>query len=50
MKYKDYEGTAEELVRRKIKEIEEKEHIRVLHAVESGSSPFRLYTRHYLSM
>ena len=37
MKYKDYEGTAEELVRRKIKEIEEKEHIRVLHAVESGS-------------
>ena len=37
MKYKDYEGTVEELVRRKIKEIEEKEHIRVLHAVESGS-------------
>lgn len=36
MKYKDYEGTVEELVRRKIKEIEEKEHIRVLHAVESG--------------
>ena len=30
MKYKDYEGTVEELVRRKIKEIEEKEHIRVL--------------------
>ena len=24
MKYKDYEGTVEELVRRKIKEIEEK--------------------------
>lgn len=37
MKYKDYEGTVEELVRRKIKEIEEKEHIWVLHAVESGS-------------
>ena len=36
MKYKDYEGTAEELVRRKIKEIEEKEHIRVLHAVRGA--------------
>ena len=37
MKYKDFEGTVEELVLLKIKEIEEKEHIRVLHVVESGS-------------
>ena len=37
MKYEDYEGPVEELVRTKIKEIEEKENIRVLHAIESGS-------------
>ena len=38
MKYKDYEGPAEELVLMKIKEIEEKENVKVLHVVESGSS------------
>lgn len=37
MKYKDYEGSTEELVRMKIKEIEEKENVKILHAVESGS-------------
>ncbi len=37
MRYKDYEGPVEELVRRKLCEIEEKEHVRVLHGVESGS-------------
>lgn len=37
MKYEDFEGPVEELVRKKLKEIEEKESIRVLHAVESGS-------------
>ena len=37
MKYKDYEGLAEELVLMKIKEIEEKENVKVLHVVESGS-------------
>lgn len=37
MKYEDFEGTVEELVLLKIKEIEEKEHVRVLHVVESGS-------------
>lgn len=37
MKYKDYEGPVKELVLMKIKEIEEKENVRVLHAVESGS-------------
>ena len=37
MKYKDYEGPAEELVLMKIKEIEEKENVKVLHVVESGS-------------
>lgn len=34
MKYKDYEGPIEELVRRRLAEIEEKEQVRVLHAVE----------------
>ena len=37
MKYMDYEGPVEELVRLKISEMEEKENIRILHAVESGS-------------
>lgn len=37
MKYENFEGTAEELVRIKLKEIEEKENIKILHAVESGS-------------
>lgn len=37
MKYKDFEGPVEALVRMKIREIEEKEHVKVLHAVESGS-------------
>ena len=42
MKYKDYEGSIEELVRRKLAEIEEKEQVRVLHAVESGSRAWGL--------
>ena len=37
MKYEDFEGSVEELVLLKIKEIEEKENIKVLHAIESGS-------------
>ena len=37
MKYKDFNGTVEELVLLKVKEIEEREHIKVLHVVESGS-------------
>lgn len=37
MKYEDYEGPVEELVRMKLKEIEEKENVTILHAVESGS-------------
>lgn len=37
MKYKDFEGSIEELVALKLKEIEEKEHVTILHAVESGS-------------
>lgn len=37
MKYKNFEGSIEELVSLKLKEIEEKEHVTVLHAVESGS-------------
>ncbi len=37
MKYENFEGTIEELVLMKIKEIEEKENVKVLHAVESGS-------------
>ena len=37
MKYKDFNGTVNELVLLKVKEIEEREHIKVLHVVESGS-------------
>ena len=37
MKYKEYTGSIEELVGRKLKEIEERENIRALHAAESGS-------------
>lgn len=37
MKYENFEGPVEELVRMKIREIEEKENVRVLHAIESGS-------------
>lgn len=37
MRYKDFEGTLEELVEGKLREIEETEHVRILHAVESGS-------------
>lgn len=37
MKYKDFEGSIGELIDLKLKEIEEKEHVRILHAVESGS-------------
>ena len=37
MKYEEFQGPVEELVLLKLREIEEKENIRVLHAVESGS-------------
>nr|MDE7476631.1 nucleotidyltransferase domain-containing protein [Lachnospiraceae bacterium] len=37
MKYKDFEGSIEELVALKLKEIEEAEHVTILHAIESGS-------------
>lgn len=37
MKYESFDGPIEELVRSKLKEIEEKEQVKVLHAVESGS-------------
>ena len=37
MKYRDFNGTVNELVLLKVKEIEEREHIKVLHVVESGS-------------
>lgn len=37
MKYKEFEGTIEELIELKLKEIEQKEHVKILHAIESGS-------------
>lgn len=37
MKYENFEGPVEELVRMKIKEIEEKELVHVMHVIESGS-------------
>lgn len=37
MKYKELKGSVRDLILVKIKEIEEKEHVRVLHVIESGS-------------
>lgn len=37
MKYKDFEGSIEELVNLKLDEIEKKENVKILHVVESGS-------------
>lgn len=37
MRYRDFEGAIEELVNLKLNEIEQKEHVKILHAVESGS-------------
>ncbi len=37
MKYESFEGSVNELVLLKMKEIEEKEHVKVLHVIESGS-------------
>lgn len=37
MKYKDFDGTIEELVQIKLNEIEQKENVHILHAIESGS-------------
>ncbi len=37
MKYKEYEGKIEELIQSKLKEIEKKEQVKILYAVESGS-------------
>ena len=37
MKYKEYEGKIENLVQIKLKEIENKEQVKILYAVESGS-------------
>lgn len=37
MKYDNYEGNIKELIQIKIKEVEEKNNIKVLHAIESGS-------------
>ena len=37
MRYKDFDGTIEELVQMKLNEIEEKENVCILHAIESGS-------------
>ena len=37
MKYEEWKGTVRDLILEKIKEIEETEHVRVLHVVESGS-------------
>ena len=39
MRYKDYEGPVEELVRMKMKEIEEKEQIRVLQLIKKYRRP-----------
>lgn len=37
MRYKDYEGPVEGLIAMKLEEIERREHVKILHAIESGS-------------
>lgn len=37
MKYKDFEGSVEELIRLELKEVEKSENVKILHAIESGS-------------
>lgn len=37
MKYKDFEGDIEDLIRQKLEEIERCENVKILHAIESGS-------------
>ena len=37
MKYKDYEGSVNDLILLKLKEIETAHHVKILHAIESGS-------------
>lgn len=37
MKYEEFKGSVRDLILEKIKEIEEKEHVKVLHVIESGS-------------
>ena len=37
MKYGDFDGSAEELICSRLQEIEEKEQVKILYAVESGS-------------
>lgn len=37
MRYREYEGTAEELIRDRLREAERQEHMKILYAVESGS-------------
>lgn len=37
MKYKDFDGTIEELIGLKLREIEKQENVKILHAIESGS-------------
>lgn len=37
MSYNEFDGTMEELILKRLKEIEEKENVKILHAIESGS-------------
>ncbi len=37
MRYKDFDGTIEELIGLKLREIEKQENVKILHAIESGS-------------
>ena len=42
IKYQEFEGSIEELVNQKLKEIEQKEQVKILYAVESGSRAWGL--------
>ena len=37
MRYKDYEGSVNDLILLKLKEMEAAHHVKILHAIESGS-------------
>ena len=45
MRYKDYEGSVNDLILLKLKEMEAAHHVKILHAIESGSRAGALLRR-----
>lgn len=50
MRYKNFEGTIEKLVSQKLTEMEQKENVRILHAIESGSRAWDSHHRTVIMM